>query len=158
MVCRTAIYVDSIDKEGSGITHIVSGISSDRLKCLCGTLLVKDRGVIYSALSGTLNLDRICPECVNEANDLLKKEMKLEPNFKSAGRRKRDDINDAIALSKTTKNIAQACKVFNVSRTSHYKYRNKRKFYQEKMKALLLNRKPYLYLVPDGESEIKRIN
>jgi len=124
-------YADSVDKEESEITHIESETSSESLKCLCGTHLNKHRGVIYSALSGTLNLDRICSECVDEANDLLRKGIKLEPNFKFIKRSKSDAIEDAIALGETTRNISQACKFYRVSRTSYYKYRKRKSLPRE---------------------------
>ena len=126
-------YVDFSDEEGNMITHIVSETLVDRLNCLCGIPPLKYHGMIYSSLSGTLNLDRICSVCVDEANELLAKGIKLEPKFKFERKSKIAVIEDAMALSKITKNIAQACKIYNVSRSSYYVYRNKKRSLKNKV-------------------------
>jgi len=132
-------YVDSIDENNRLISHIVSGSSAENLTGLCGIFPLKRQGVIYSALSGTLECDRLCNVCAEDANILLGKGKKIEPKFNIVRWSKKNDIINAMELAESTKNRAEACRIYNISRTSYYKY--KKKMTQAKLLADRLNLK-----------------
>ena len=132
-------YVDSIDENNRLISHIVSGSSAENLTGLCGIFPLKRQGVIYSALSGTLECDRLCNVCAEDANILVGKGEKLEPKFNIVRWSKKNDIINAMELAESTKNRAEACRIYNISRTSYYKY--KKKMTQAKLLADRLNSK-----------------
>ena len=135
-------YLDSTDQKNRFVTHIVSVSSAENLTGLCGIFPLKRQGVIYSALSGALECDHLCNLCVEEANILLGKAgKKLEPKFNILNRRKTKEIENAIELAEIIKNIAEACRIYNVSRTSFYKYRKMKKSTQTKLLADRLNSK-----------------
>jgi len=134
-------YIDSTDEKNRSITHIVGRSSAENLTTLCGIFPLKRQGVIYSALSGALECDHLCNLCVEKANILLGKGEKLDPKFNILNRRKRKEIENAIELAEIIKNIAEACRIYNVSRTSFYKYRKMKKSTQTKLLADRLNSK-----------------
>ncbi|MCH7928702.1 MAG: hypothetical protein IID03_12105 [Candidatus Dadabacteria bacterium] len=119
-------YLDSTDQKNRFVTHIVSVSSAENLTGLCGIFPLKRQGVIYSALSGALECDHLCNLCVEEANILLRKGKKLEPKFNILNRRKRKEIENAIELAEIIKNIAEACRIYNLSRTTYYMYKTKK--------------------------------
>lgn len=134
-------YVDSTEENNRIVTHIVGESSAENLTGLCGIFLLERRSVIYSAISGNLDIDLICNVCVEKANILLGKGEKLDPKFNILNRRKRKEIENAIELAEITRNVSEACRIYNVSRTSFYKYRKMKKSTQTKLLADRLNSK-----------------
>ena len=116
-------YVDSIIEDDAMITHIVGESSELYYFTLCRTIQIKAPAAIYNACSESLDSDRLCSECVEEANILLSEGNKLEPKFSIARIRKKDYIENAIELAEITKNIAEACRIYNISRNTFYKHK-----------------------------------
>ena len=116
-------YVDSTNENNAMITHILSGSSEQYYFTLCRTNRINAPAGIYSACSGSLDSDRLCGECVEEANFLLSEGNKLEPKFSIARLKKKDNVENAIELAEITKNIAEACRIYNISRNTFYKYK-----------------------------------
>lgn len=117
------IYSDLSDANGNVVTHMVGESSKYRVIYLCGKHYKVDEQIDYSATSGRLSCELLCAECVERANELLAKEISLQPVFSLSKKDRNKKVDDALKMAKYINNVSLICKIFDVSRSTFYNHK-----------------------------------